>query len=115
MNRLYALMLVAAVAGPSLAAADFKFAEPRQLNGGDKPIEVESPGYAAPSLADLNGDGVPDLLVGQFRDGKIGFYKGSKGENGFYKGSKGENGKLSFGAQEWLQAGGEIAKIPGVW
>jgi len=105
MNRLYALMLVAAVAGPSLAAADFKFAEPRQLNGGDKPIEVESPGYAAPSLADLNGDGVPDLLVGQFRDGKIGFYKGSKGENG----------KLSFGAQEWLQAGGEIAKIPGVW
>ncbi len=105
MNHFSTLMLAAAVAGPSLAAADFDFAKPRQLNGGDKPIEVESPGYAAPSLADLNGDGVADLLVGQFRDGKIGFYKGSKGENG----------KLSFGAHEWLQAGGEIAKIPGVW
>jgi len=105
MNHFSTLMLAAAVAGPSLAAADFNFAQPRQLNGGDKPIEVESPGYAAPSLADLNGDGVADLLVGQFRDGKIGFYKGSKGENG----------KLSFGAHEWLQAGGEIAKIPGVW
>lgn len=105
MNHLSTLMLAAAVAGPSLAAADYSFSEPRQLNGGDKPIEVESPGYAAPSLADLNGDGVPDLLVGQFRDGKLGFYKGSKSEDG----------KLSFGAHEWLQAGGEVAKIPGVW
>lgn len=105
MNRFSTLVLAAAVAGPSLAAADFAFSQPRQLNGGDKPIEVESPGYAAPSVADLNGDGVPDLLVGQFRDGKLGFYKGSKGEDG----------KLSFGAHEWLQAGGEIAKIPGVW
>lgn len=106
MKRLHALVLAAAVAGPSaLAAADFKFTEPQQVKGGDKFIEVEAPGYAAPSLADLNGDGVPDLLVGQFRDGKIGFYKGTKGEDG----------RLSFGDHEWLQAGGEIAKIPGVW
>lgn len=106
MNRLHALMLAAAVAGPSaLAASDYKFAEPRQLSGGDKVIVVEAPGYAAPGLADVTGDGVPDLLVGQFRDGKIGLYKGIKGEDG----------KLSFGAHEWLQAGGEIAKIPGVW
>jgi len=105
MNRLHALMLAAAVAGPSLAAADYKFAEPKQINGGDKAIEVESPGYAAPGLADLSGDGVPDLLVGQFKDGKLGFYKGSKDDKG----------NLTFGAHEWLQAGGEVAKIPGVW
>lgn len=106
MKRMHALVLAAAVAGSSaLAASDYKFAEPRQISGGGKAIEVEAPGYAAPGLADVNGDGVPDLLVGQFRDGKIGFYKGSKGEDG----------KLSFGAHEWLQAGGEIAKIPGVW
>ena len=106
MKRLHALLLAAAVAGPSaLAAGDYQFAEPRQINGGDKPIEVESPGYAAPSLADVTGDGVPDLLVGQFKAGKISLYKGSKGEDG----------KLSFGAHEWLQAGGEIATVPGVW
>ncbi len=106
MKRLHALMLAAAVAGPSaLAAGDYTFHEPRQIKGGDKLIEVESPGYASPGLADFTGDGVPDLLVGQFRDGKIGLYKGIKGEDG----------KLSFGAHEWLQAGGEIAKIPGVW
>ncbi len=106
MKRLNALMLAAAVAGPSvLAAGDYKFTEPRQLNGGDKLIEIESPGYAAPSIADVTGDGVPDLLVGQFKDGKISLYKGSKAEDG----------KLTFGAHEWLQAGGEIAKVPGVW
>lgn len=104
MKRLHALMLATAAAGP-LAAGDYTFSEPRQIAGGDKTIEVEAPGYAAPSVADLNGDGVPDLMVGQFRDGKIGFYKGSKGKDG----------KLSFGAHEWLQAGGEIAEIPGVW
>ena len=106
MKVLHTLMLAAAVAGPSaLSAGDYKFSDPRQVLGGDKAIEIESPGYAAPSLADLNGDGVLDLLVGQFKEGKIGFYKGSKGEDG----------KLSFGAHEWLQAGGEVAKIPGVW
>jgi hypothetical protein len=105
MKRLHLLALAAAVAGPPLAAGDYEFGAPRQVNGGDKAIVVEAPGYASPGLADLNGDGVPDLLVGQFREGKIGFYKGSKGEDG----------KLSFGAHEWLQAGGEIAKIPGVW
>ena len=105
MKRIHAFVLAAAVAGPPLAAGDYKFSEPRQLNGGEKAIEVEAPGYAAPCVVDLNGDGVPDLLVGQFKEGKLGFYKGSKGEDG----------KLSFGAHEWLQAGGEIAKIPGVW
>jgi hypothetical protein len=106
MNSLHALMLAAAAAGPSaLSAGDYTFNEPRMLSGGDKIIEIESPGYAAPGLADVSGDGVPDLLVGQFKDGKIGLYKGTKGEDG----------KLSFGAHEWLQAGGAIAKIPGVW
>jgi hypothetical protein len=106
MKRLHALMLAAAVAGPSvLAAGNYTFAEPRQLNGGDKAIEVEAPGYAAPSLADVTGDGVPDLLVGQFKEGKISLYKGIKGKDG----------KITFGAHEWLQAGGEIAAVPGVW
>ena len=42
-----------------------------------------------------------DLLVGQFADGKIRFYKNLGA------------GKLAAG--EWLQAEGEVAKVPGVW
>lgn len=106
MKSMHALLLAAAVAGPSaLMAGDYTFSEPTQILGGDKAIEVESPGYAAPGLADINGDGVLDMLVGQFRDGKITVYKGSKDKDG----------RLTFGAGEPLMAGGEVAIIPGVW
>lgn len=106
MKSMHALLLAAAVAGPSaLTAGDYKFSEPTQVLGGDKTIEVESPGYAAPSLADITGDGVPDMLVGQFRDGKITVYKGSKDADG----------RLTFGAGELLKAGGEDVVVPGVW
>lgn len=105
MKALHSLFLLAAAAPGALLAADYKFEAPQKVMGGDKAIEVEAPGYAAPGLYDVTGDGVPDLLVGQFKEGKIGLYKGSRGEDG----------KLTFGAHEWLMADGEIAKIPGVW
>ena len=104
MKILHALLLCAAAA-PALSAGDYQFDAPRQVLGGDQPIAVEAPGYAAPCLADVNGDGVPDMLVGQFRDGKITVYHGSRAEDG----------KLTFGKGEPLMAGGEAAKIPGVW
>lgn len=82
-----------------LMAAEFE--APVQLKGGDAVIQVESPGYAAPSLADLDGDGKKDLLVGQFRNGKITLFSGL--------------GSGKFGKGEPLKAGGEDATIPGVW
>ncbi|MHC4840056.1 MAG: hypothetical protein ACYTDT_03715 [Planctomycetota bacterium] len=91
------------LAAPTLSAVEFNDAV--AVNSGDKQIVVESPGYAAPSLADVDGDGIQDLLVGQFKSGKIGFYKGSKTKDG----------QLKFGAHEWLKAGGEVASVPGVW
>lgn len=104
--QLFGTLLLAAVAvSPSLAAADAKFDTPQKLLAGGKAIEVEQPGYASPCLADMDGDGVPDLLVGQFNKGKIGVYKGSRSKDG----------KLSFGERTWLQAGGADAEIPGVW
>ncbi|MBZ0135338.1 MAG: integrin alpha [Planctomycetes bacterium] len=107
MKAMHWLVAIGALgaSGTGLFAQDYKFDAPRKVMGGDKAIEVESPGYAAPSLADLNGDGVPDLLVGQFRDGKITVFKGSRSEDG----------TLSFGEGEFLKAGGEVAIVPGVW
>ena len=32
-------------------------------------------GHAAPLVTDFDGDGVPDLLVGQFEDGKLRIYR----------------------------------------
>lgn len=82
-----------------LLAVDFE--APVMLMGGDEPVRVDSPGYAAPCWADVNGDGRMDLLVGQFSGGKIKVYPG------------GADGKLAKG--EFLEAGGEVASVPGVW
>jgi hypothetical protein len=81
------------------SAAEFQ--PPIRLEGGGEPVRVESPGYAAPCLADIDGDGQKDLLVGQFNQGKIRVYKNLG------------MGKLAAG--EWLKAEGAVAEVPGVW
>ena len=68
------------------ACAGVEFEKPVRLLGGGEVIKVEAPGYAAPCLADLNGDGKKDLLVGQFRGGKIKIYPG-KGDGKFGAGA----------------------------
>lgn len=82
-------------------ASQPKFSEPILLQAGGKPVRVESPGYAAPSVFDVNGDGHLDLAVGQFSGGKIKIYPGQ--------------GQGKFGAGKWLQADGKDAEVPGVW
>jgi len=77
------------------------FDSPVRLKADSEFVRVESPGYAAPCWADIDGDGKKDLLVGQFHDGQIAVFKGLG------------SGKLA--RREWLKAGGKVAKVPGVW
>jgi hypothetical protein len=81
--------------------AGAEFERPVRLTAGGEPVRVESPGYAAPCWADVDRDGLKDLLVGQFRGGKIHFFKNLG------------DGKLAEG--QWLMAAGDTAQIPGVW
>jgi hypothetical protein len=78
-----------------------EFQPPVRLMADGVPVRVESPGYAAPCWADIDGDGRKDLLVGQFHDGKIRVYRNLG------------DGKLAPG--EWLKAEGAVARVPGVW
>ena len=80
-------------------AADFQ--KPQLLEAAGEPIQVESPGYAAPCWEDVDGDGLKDLVVGQFNGGKIQVFR-NEGDGKFAKG-------------EWLKADGKAAKVPGVW
>lgn len=84
--------------GPA-GAADFH--PPVRVTAGGAAVRVESPGYACPCLADVDGDGKPDLLVGQFNRGKIRVHKGL--------------GDGRFAAGTWLEAGGKPAEVPDVW
>lgn len=86
---------------PEKGQAQFDFGPPMKLMAEGKPIQVVSPGFACPAWADLNGDGKPELLVGQFQDGKIKVYPHLEGVN--------------FAPGEWLQADGKDATVPDVW
>ena len=96
------LLLTALLLGGGTAfCGDAEFEPPVRLKAGDAAIRVEAPGYAAPCLADVDGDGKMDLLVGQYNKGKIQVFKGLGG------------GKLARGT--WLQAEGKAAEVPGIW
>ena len=88
-------------AGVAACCPAAEFEPPVRLKAGDAHVRVESPGYAAPCWADLDGDDNKDLLVGQFRQGKVRVFKGLGGA------------RLARG--EWLQADGKPAEVPGVW
>ena len=77
------------------------FAEPVRLMSAGAPISTEEPGYASPAWYDVNGDGRSDLIVGQFKDGKMRAYP--QAEDG------------SFGEGAWIMTGEEAAEVPGVW
>ncbi len=93
---------ISALTGCCAAAlsAQPKFAEPIIINAGDSPINVDV-GHAAPFWHDMDGDGVPDLLVGQFGEGKLRVYR-----------NIGTAKEPKFKDFEYLKAGGEIARVP---
>ncbi len=104
---LFALLWIAGCSKPApvpLAPLDpglIEFESPVRLTTDEGPVRVETPGYASPCWADVDRDGNKDLLVGQFKGGKIRVYKNL--------------GNLRFASGEWLQADGQVATVPGVW
>lgn len=78
-----------------------QFEPPVRMRAGDAYVKTEAPGFAYPCWHDVDKDGKKDLVVGQFKDGKMKVYKGLGGT------------KLAAG--EWLCAEGATAEVPGVW
>ena len=76
------------------------FAPPVKLTAGDAVIDV-TVGHAAPFVADMNGDGKLDLLVGQFGQGRLLFFA-NVGTNDAPKLAKGE----------FVKAGGAELSVP---
>lgn len=86
-------------------SANYEFETPVRLKAGDEYVSVEAPGYACPTLADVDEDGKLDLVVGQFNNGHMQFFKNIAAD--------GESPE--FAAAEWIKTGDDRAVVPGVW
>ncbi|MGC8640740.1 MAG: hypothetical protein ACP5XB_12790 [Isosphaeraceae bacterium] len=76
-------------------------ASPVHVQDGGTPIDVQNVGHSAPFLGDFDGDGVRDLLVGQFDDGRLRIYR-----------NLGSNTSPRFKGYKWFEAGGTVGKVP---
>ena len=72
---------------------------PFRVQAGGVPIDVDG-GHAAPYVADFDGDGVRDLLVGQFAKGRCRVYK-----------NLGTNVAPRFHDFRFFEAGGRVAEV----
>jgi len=73
---------------------------PKQLMADGKPIDTERSAHAAPYFADFCGNGLPDLIVGEFHGGRMWVYK-----------NVGKPGQPKFDKREPVIASGEQACI----
>jgi hypothetical protein len=81
-------------------ARSVEFEPPVRLEAAGNVIDTDV-GHAAPSVADFDGDGVRDLLVGQFGDGILWIYR-NLGTN--------ESPKLAAGKK--FKEGREDGRVP---
>lgn len=95
------VVFVALAALPVLAAEPAaQLAAPVRIEAGGEPIDVDI-GHAAPFFGDFDSDGLADLLVGQFGEGKLRVYR-----------NVGTSEEPRFDDFSWFEAGGEAGKVP---
>jgi hypothetical protein len=78
------------------------FADEVRVEAGGAPIDVAGYRGAAPFVGDFDGDGLNDLLVGQYDQGRLRIYR-----------NVGTRDKPRFDDFEWFRVNGQIAELPG--
>lgn len=98
---LAAVAAAAPKAGAPSAGLDPELAPPVRVEAAGKPIESGDVGHAAPFVGDFDGDGKPDLLVGQFEKGLLRVYR-----------NEGTAAAPKLAAGQDFKAGAELGVVP---
>ena len=99
MLRVLVLVLAGLMATASICLSS-ELAEPVRLEAAGKPIDTEI-GHAAPFVYDFDGDGLKDLLVGQFGEGLLRIYR-----------NEGTNSEPKLAAGVKFKEGKEDGRVP---
>ena len=91
--------------------SEFIFEDPIRLKAGDQYISVDAPGYACPTMADVDEDGKLDLVVGQFTKGKMKVFRNIANHSH----STEDKQSHEFATGSWIKTGDVAAEVPGVW
>ena len=95
------LLLLALPLERSLSAHEARyFQEPVRLRAGDGFVEVNV-GFACPTVFDLNRDGAPDLVVGEYEEGQVRVFL-----------NQSHNGAPAYAPNEYLMIRGERFTVP---
>ncbi len=101
MKHRWIAFLVLLISLPAWADDPSELLPPVQIQAGGQPIDVQRSGHSAPFVGDFDGDGVRDLLVGQFHEGGLRIYR-----------NVGTNAQPRFDTYTWFQAGGVPGTVP---
>ena len=91
-------------APPEVKDSAYTFEPATRVAAVDGLIRVEEPGFACPTICDLDDDGRVDLVVGQFASGKMKWYRNMAADGNLPEYAEGQ----------WIQCGDEPAEVPGV-
>ena len=85
---------------PMFSASAADLAPPFRVAVNGEPIDTDV-GHAAPWFDDFDGDGLSDLLVGQFGGGKLRIYR-----------NEGTATEPKFLRSAWFQSAGALGTVP---
>ena len=100
MFRLLVLVMAGVISLENVAPSA-ELEPPVRLEAAGKPIDATEIGHAAPFVCDFDGDGLKDLLVGQFGDGLLWIYR-----------NEGTNSEPKLAAGVKFKEGKEDGRVP---